>query len=169
MVVVIFSQHSLHVGMARMSKAMLRTTFCYLLLVLSALGQAGQTPKDDSQPNKLIFMERLWNEAQVNRDSRALDAMLGAHFVNTEYDGEVSDRTQFLAGIRDPQFNLSSLTIQDTKVSMYGDSAVVTGTYRTKGTYQGKPYEHIGRFTDTWVFAEGRWQCVASHTSLVKK
>lgn len=145
---------------------MLRTTLCCVLLALPALGQA---PRDDSQPTKLLFMERLWNEAQVNRDARALDAMLGANFVNTEYDGEVSDRATFLAGIRDPQFNLASLTIQDTKVSMYGDSAVVTGTYRTKGTYLGKPYEHVGRFTDTWVFADGRWQCVASHTSLVKK
>jgi hypothetical protein len=52
---------------------------------------------------------------------------------------------------------------------MYADSAVVVGTYHTKGTYEGKPYEHIGRFTDTWVFTEGRWQCVASHTSLLKK
>ncbi len=114
-------------------------------------------------------MERLWNEAQVNRDARSLDAMLGAHFVNTEYDGEVSDRNKFLADIKDPQFNLASLNIQDAKVSMYGDSAVVVGTYRTKGMYAGKPYEHVGRFTDTWVFSDGRWQCVASHTSLVKK
>ena len=114
-------------------------------------------------------MERLWNEAQVNRDSRSLDAMLGANFVNTEYDGEVSDRAKFLSDIKDPHFNLASLTIQDAKVSMYGDSAVVVGTYRTRGTYQGKAYEHVGRFTDTWVFSEGRWQCVASHTSLVKK
>jgi ketosteroid isomerase-like protein len=95
--------------------------------------------------------------------------MLGANFVNTEYDGEVSDRAKFLADIKDPQFNLASLSIQDAKVSMYADSAVVVGTYRTKGTYQGKAYEHVGRFTDTWVFTEGRWQCVASHTSLLKK
>ncbi len=52
---------------------------------------------------------------------------------------------------------------------MYADSAVVVGAYRTKGSYQGKPYEHVGRFTDTWVFLDGRWQCVASHTSLLKK
>jgi ketosteroid isomerase-like protein len=52
---------------------------------------------------------------------------------------------------------------------MYGDSAIVTGIYRSKGTYQGGPYEHIGRFTDTWVYTDGRWQCVASHTSLLKK
>ena len=114
-------------------------------------------------------MEHLWNEAQVNRDSRALDSMIGSAFVNTEWDGEVSDKAKFLADIKDPLFKPASLTIQDLKVSMYGDSAVVAGVYHTKGSYQGKPYEHIGRFTDTWVYTEGRWQCVASHTSLLKK
>lgn len=114
-------------------------------------------------------MEHLWNEAQVNRDARALDGMIGSAFVNTEWDGEVSDKSQFLADIKDPQFKPTSLTIQDVKVSMYADSAVVVGIYRTKGTYQGKPYEHFGRFTDTWVFTEGRWQCAASHTSLLKR
>jgi ketosteroid isomerase-like protein len=149
---------------------MLRAAFCYFLLSIAALSPAAaQKAKDDSQQTKLLVMEHLWNEAQVNRDARALNAMLGTEFVNTEYDGEVSDKTKFLADIKDPHFNLSSLTIQDLKVSMYGDSAVVVGIYHTKGTYQSKPYDHFGRFTDTWAFTEGRWQCVASHTSLLKK
>jgi ketosteroid isomerase-like protein len=147
---------------------MLRTTCC--LLLLASLGQAvAQKSNDDSQQTKLLVMEHLWNEAQVNRDARALDSMIGTNFVNTEYDGEVSDKAKFLADIKDPHFNLTNLTIQDLKVSMYADSAVVVGTYKTKGSYQGKPYEHFGRFTDTWAFTEGRWQCVASHTSLLKK
>jgi ketosteroid isomerase-like protein len=149
---------------------MLRAAFCYFLLSIVALSPAAaQKAKDDSQQTKLLVMEHLWNEAQVNRDAQALNAMLGTEFVNTEYDGEVSDKTKFLADIKDPHFNLSSLTIQDLKVSMYGDSAVVVGIYHTKGTYQSKPYDHFGRFTDTWAFTEGRWQCVASHTSLLKK
>jgi hypothetical protein len=149
---------------------MLRATCCYFLLTIAALASTpAQKAKDDSQQTKLLVMEHLWNEAQVNRDSRALEGMLGAEFVNTEYDGEVSDKAKFLADIKDPHFNLSSLTIQDLKVSMYGDSAVVVGIYHTKGTYLGKPYEHFGRFTDTWAYTEGRWQCVASHTSLLKK
>jgi hypothetical protein len=149
---------------------MLRATcFCLLLALATVAQTSAQKSKDDSQQTKLLVMEHLWNEAQVNRDARALDAMLASEFVNTEYDGEVSDKTKFLADIKDPQFNLSSLTIQDLKVSMYADSAVVIGIYHTRGTYQSKPYEHFGRFTDTWVFTEGRWQCVASHTSLLKK
>jgi ketosteroid isomerase-like protein len=149
---------------------MLRTTCFCLLFSLISLGQAlAQKSRDDSQENKLLVMEHLWNEAQVNRDARALDGMIGEAFVNTEYDGEVSDKSKFLADIKDPQFIPTILTIQDVKVSMYADSAVVVGIYHTRGTYQGKPYEHFGRFTDTWVYTQGRWQCVASHTSLLKK
>jgi len=156
--------------MWRTGKTMLRTTCCYLLLALTSMGQAAaQKSKDDSQETKLLIMEHLWNEAQVNRDAGVLDAMIGSQFVNTEYDGEVSDKSKFLADIKDPQFKPTSLTIQDLKVNMYADSAVVVGIYHTKGTYQNKPYEHFGRFTDTWVYTDGRWQCVASHTSLLKR
>ena len=164
-----FSERSPHVGMWRTSKTMLRSTCCCLLLGLVSMAAVAQKAKDDSQPAKLLVMEHLWNEAQVNHDARALDGMIGASFINTEYDGEVSDKAKFLVDIKDPHFNLTSLTIQDLKVSMYADSAVVAGLYRTKGTYEGKAYEHVGRFTDTWVYTEGRWQCVASHTSLLKK
>jgi ketosteroid isomerase-like protein len=151
------------------SNTMRRVTCCCLLLALAAVGGAAQKSKDDSQETKLLILEHLWNEAQVNRDARVLDAMIGSEFVNTEYDGEVSDKAKFLADIKDPQFKPTSLTIQDLKVNMYADSAVVVGIYHTKGMYQSKPYEHFGRFTDTWVYSEGRWQCVASHTSLLKK
>jgi ketosteroid isomerase-like protein len=153
-----------------MSKTMRRSTGCCLLLAFFLTGHAAaQKTKDDSQQTKLLVMEHLWNEAQVNRDARALDGMIGSAFVNTEWDGEISDKSKFLADIKDPQFKPVSLTIQDLKVSMYADSAVVVGIDHTKGIYQGKPYEHFGRFTDTWVFTEGRWQCAASHTSLLKK
>jgi ketosteroid isomerase-like protein len=149
---------------------MLRTTISCLLVSLVFLGQAAaQKSKDDSQENKLLVMEHLWNQAQLSGDARALDAMIGAQFTDTEYDGEVSDKAKFLADIKDPEYKPSSLAIQDLKVSMYGDAAVVIGIYRAKGLYQARPYDHQGRFTDTWVYTYGRWQCVASHTSLLKK
>ena len=95
--------------------------------------------------------------------------MIGDKFTNTEWDGEVSERGKFLADIADPRFRVSALSIQDLKVIQYRDAAVVTGTYHTKGTFQGKAFEHSGRFTDTWVFENSKWECVASHTSLIQK
>jgi ketosteroid isomerase-like protein len=141
-------------------------TICFLL-ALGSIGLAAQ--QADPRESKLLVLERLWNEAQVNRDSSALEQLVASRFVNTEYDGEVSDKQKFLADIRDPLFKPALATIQDVKVNFFGDTAVVTGVYHTQGTYQGKPYDHIGRFTDTWISDMGKWQCVASHTSLLKK
>jgi hypothetical protein len=143
------------------------TLFCCFLLALGSVQLAAQ--QADPRETKLLVLERLWNEAQVNRDSASLEALISSRFVNTEWDGELSDRQKFLADIKDPRFKPTALTIQDVKMNFFGDTAVVTGIYHTQGSYQGKPYEHLGRFTDTWVFDTGKWQCVASHTSLLKK
>jgi ketosteroid isomerase-like protein len=144
-----------------------RTIFCCFLLVFGSVGLSAQ--QADPREGKLIVFERLWNEAQVNRDASALDQLVSSRFINTEWDGEVSDKQKFLADIKDPRFKPSLATVQDVKMNFFGDAAVVTGIYHTQGTYHGKPYDHVGRFTDTWVLDMGKWQCVASHTSLLKK
>jgi len=142
---------------------------CLLALCLCSPGQNLKKEDSESRENQLIALERLWNEAQIHRDAHALASMIGDKFVNTEWDGEVSERGKFLADIADPRFKALSLNIQDVKVHLYQDSAIVTGIYRAKGSFQGKPYDHLGRFTDTWVFEDAQWKCVASHTSLLQK
>jgi hypothetical protein len=141
---------------------------CSLMLVACSFGQAVQQ-KHDVQTNTLIALERMWNQAQLTRDVGAIRTLLSERFINTEWDGAVSGRDRFLADIRDPRFKPSIMSTEDMKVELYETTAVVTGRYHTKGTSQGKPYDHVGRFTDTWIFVSGSWQCVASHTSLVKQ
>lgn len=148
-------------------KKKMRNLCCCVLLAMSAIGLAAQ--QADPRESKLLVLERLWNEAQVNRDSSALEALVSSRFVNTEWDGELSYKQKFLADIKDPRFKPAALNIQDVKMNFFGDTAVVTGVYHTQGSFQGKPYDHVGRFTDTWVLELGKWQCVASHTSLLKK
>ncbi len=145
---------------------MIRSVCCCLLLTVTAVATAQQSGPREA---KLLVLERLWNEAQVNRDSSALDALVSDRFIDTEWDGDVSNKSKFLADIRDPLFKPTSVNIQEAKVNLFGDTAVITGIYRSRGTYQGKSYDHLGRFTDTWIQENGKWQCVASHTSLLKK
>ena len=146
----------------------MKTTICALLLAAFALGQNSNF-RPDSPEGKLLALEKMWNQAQLLRDADALQVLVAGRFVNTEWDGEVSNRQKFLADISDPKFKPSIMSIQDVQVILYGETAVVTGTYHTKGSYQGKPYDHVGRFTDTWIFENHKWQCVASHTSLIGK
>ena len=115
---------------------MIRNLCCCLLLTLSSLGLAAQ--QADPRESKLLVLERLWNEAQVNRDAPALDALVSSRFVNTEWDGEVSDKQKFLADIKDPHFKPTIANIQDVKMNFFGDTAVVTGIYHTAGHVPGQ-------------------------------
>ena len=147
---------------------MIKPAICVLLFSACAFAQ-NRPPEAAAQEERLVVLERLWNDAQVHRDAHALQALIADRFINTEYDGEVSERDKFLADIKDPEFKPSMMNIRDVKVNVFRDTAIVTGIYHAKGTYATKAYEHTGRFTDTWIFEDGKWLCVASHTSLLKK
>jgi len=143
---------------------------CPILLVAAAMGGYAQAPADfAARKASIVALERMWNEVQVDRDAHAIAAMIGDRFVNTEFNGEVSNRSKFLADFAHPEFKPSLMKIDNVDVEVYGTTAIVTGDYHTKGVYNGKPYEHFGRFTDTWVFQDAKWLCVASHSSLKNK
>lgn len=142
----------------------------FVLLVLMPLVGAQSQPSDPAaEESKLIALENAWNQAQLHHDGKALDSVLGDKFVYTDYDGTVMNKAKFLADLKDPSYRASVIANQDVKVNLYQNAAVVIGTYHTKGTYKGKPFEHNGRFTDTWIYQNDRWQCVASHTNLISK
>jgi Domain of unknown function (DUF4440) len=128
---------------------------------------AETTPSADE--HKLIALENAWNQAQLHHDAGSLDSLMAEHFVYTDYDGTFMDKTGYMADIRDPNFRATLIENEDVKVYMYPGAAIVAGIYHTKGTYKGKPFDHRGRFTDTWIYQNNLWQCVASHTNLLSK
>jgi ketosteroid isomerase-like protein len=128
----------------------------------------GQTSGGDSHKSTLIALERMWDRAQIAHDASALLNVVDDNFVNTEWDGSVANKDQFLAAVKNPLVKVEVSQIETTQVTLHGNTAIVTGTYRTKGNRQGKPYDHFARFTDTWIFQENRWQCIAAHASLIQ-
>jgi ketosteroid isomerase-like protein len=146
---------------------MSRPFFLALALLSASLPRTlAQTDGDES---KIIAFENLWNQMQVAHDADAMEKMLDPDFVLTDYDGSVLNRAQFLASIRDKSNQLTSEVSSDMKLHRHGDTVVVIGSTHEKGTVKGKPYEHHGRFTDTWIKRNSQWLCIASQLSLIPK
>ena len=124
---------------------------------------------EHADESKILALENAWNQAQLHHNSTVVASMLPDTFIYTDYDGTVMNKTQFLADLMDTSYQATMVENENVKVFTYEGAAVVIGTYHTKGTYKGRPFEHWGRFTDTWVFEKKLWQCVASHTTLIKK
>ena len=141
---------------------------CWLVLFLGCipLTQA-QAPHATATDSKLIALENAWNQAQIRHDTRVLNSLVGEHFIYTDTDGSTMDKSQFLRDAQNPDYKATSATNDQWKIDVYDNTAVVSGRYHTRGTNKGKPFDHYGRFTDTWIFIKGEWQCVASHTTLI--
>jgi ketosteroid isomerase-like protein len=146
----------------------MRFTLCFLLL--SSMLTARDPGKDaDADAGKPIALENAWNQAQLYHDAKALNNLVSDEFVYTDFDGTVMNKGQFLADLKDPNYRASVIANEDVRVISYPSLAIVVGTYHTKGTYKRQPFEHYGRFTDTWLYQNSKWECVASHTTLLKK
>lgn len=140
-----------------------------LLLALSSLPLAQNSSKVEGDETKIIALENLWNQIQLNHDADAMGKMLDDDFVFTDYDGTVMSKGQFLESIRDKSYQLTVEASENMKLHRHGDTVVVTGATHEKGTFKGRPYQHQGRFTDTWMKKNGQWLCIASQLSLISK
>jgi ketosteroid isomerase-like protein len=138
----------------------MKMVFCWLLLSSLAHGAgcpAGQ-PKD---PATLVQIEQVWLRAQEQHDMAALSCILADEFEEAAFDGTLIDRRTTLANAATPStvhFELSDLHAQ-----AYGDFAYVRGIGGIR-TEDGK-FHRKNRFTDVFVYRDGRWQCVAGHES----
>jgi ketosteroid isomerase-like protein len=140
-----------------------------LLLILASLALVQNVSMAQGDETKIIALENLWNQMQLNHDADAMGKLLDEDFVFTDYDGTVMSKEQFLESIRDKSYQLTIEASENMKLHRHGDTVVVIGATHEKGTYKGKPYQHQGRFTDTWMKKNGQWLCIASQLSLISK
>jgi len=91
-------------------------------------------------------------------DGRRFDELLADDFLNSNPDGSLVDRAQFLAQIARPA-TISNREANDVRVRVMGDFAIIHArtTYMHEGGRAG-----AGRYTDIWARREGRWLCVAA-------
>lgn len=118
---------------------------------------------------ELTKLEQQWDAALVAVDIPALKAIMAEEFIGTSDDGETYTREEGIKDLQDKTDVISAADSSELKVMVYGNTAVVTGVWTAKEENKGKDVSGAHRFTDTWVKRDGRWQCVASHTSLIKK
>jgi len=140
-----------------------------LFLMMSSLVLLSYSQSNLSyDEGRLLALENAWNQAEQNKDVGTLDQLLAPQLVYIDYDGSLQSKQEFLATARATDLHPEQITNEQQSAHVFGDCAVITGVYRERGIYKGKPYTRRGRFTDTWVKINGTWQCVASQSTLIQ-
>ena len=144
---------------------------CPMLLLATMVSPVAMNAQSaqDSDSARVLALETLWNQAEVAKDAAALDHLLADDFTYVDIDGSLQNKAEFLDGIKHPVEHIEIIGNDSLKTHVYRDTVIVSGTYHEKGTLNGKPYVHRGRFTDTWVRQGSSWMCVASHSTLIQR
>ena len=136
-----------------------------LALAVAAQAHAPAQTQAGSDEQELVKLENDWLQAFFENDGAFADRFLAEDYIGTDEHGNVKDKTQEIAEIKAGAHLSTSGVLDNIKVRVYGDAAVVTGRRIMKGLFQGKEYRSPYLWTDIFIKRGGRWQCVASHVS----
>lgn len=126
---------------------------------------AGQ--KGGSAEQELLKVGKEYEEAIVRGDAAAYDRIMADDYTFTSPTGEVSDKAREIERTKSGDVKFESGRADDVRTRIYGDTAVVTGLWISKGKYKGQDFSGKDRFTTVFVKRGGRWQLVAEHVTSV--
>ena len=127
----------------------------------------GQISSSD-EGSHILALDNSWNRALERTDTKALDMLLADNFVSIDIDGSMQTKREFLASLKSTSYHAPSQSVtEQSKVDVYGSSALVLGIFRTQSKVKGRSITRRERFLDTWVNLNGTWRCVASVAVLI--
>ena len=137
-------------------------------LCCSSFAQSKEKPSSGTEQTVMRIERELLN-AVLKGDASANERYLADTYVFTGPDGTVENKAQAIADLKSGDLKLQSASLDNAKVQVYGDTAVVTYSSNDKGTFKGKDISGKTRWTDVFVNQNGRWQLVASHGTMLPK
>jgi ketosteroid isomerase-like protein len=152
-------------------KKLLSLMIALCVVSCSALAQtpAAKSAKSGSDQETLKQIEHDWDAADTKTDVAALDRLLASDFVQINLNGQLETKAQRLAALKSGERKFESKTINDMKVQLLGDVAIVYGLSTTKGTLQCRDMSGQFRWTDVFAKRNGRWQAVTTQSTKVVK
>ena len=118
---------------------------------------------------ELLKLENAFAEAIVNNDLESIRRLVADDWIIIDPNGEIVDRTRFFEVIKSGVLTHDMMESKDSRVRVYGDSAVVSAVTRTKGKFMGHDFSTQERATDVFVKRDGRWRCVLTHLTRVRE
>ncbi len=148
-----------------MKRLIIAVGLAVLVFAAGAQSQTSGETKAGTVEQELLNLMQDWMNAEVKADMAFLDAFITEDCVITDPSGAVWTKAQFLGGLKSGEGAVLSFVLDNMKVRVYGEAAVVNGRMTAEQTFKGQDISGQYQCTDVFIKKAGRWQCVAIHLS----
>ena len=147
-----------------MPRKMLLNLALYVLATTGFIAPPSSLAADQGKvEQELMKIERDWCSADVKGDVAAVSAILSDDYADVLLTGKVANKAQVLADVKTDKATVCDVDMLNVRV--YGDAAVVVGRTTVKSVSFNGQY----MYTDTYIRRDGRWTCVSSQGTEIKK
>src|SRR5271170_5857667 len=120
-----------------------------LLCGISVCGFAQESAEGGTAAT-IRSLEHAWAEGQSRNDNGVLDMIFDNSLVYVEY-GKLVSKGDYLLRVKAAGPEISQIIMEPMTVRIFGDTAIVVGSYREREVKSGKAAVKRWRFVDTWV------------------
>ena len=135
------------------------------ILVMSSLNHTAHASDAQQDTVQLLALEKVWNDAHIQGNADALDALWAQELTVTVPGMRVLTKSDSLMFFRSGRMKFQRYETSDVKVQIFKDAAVVTGRLLRARTISGKEIVDDWRFTKVYIRSSGQWRVVAWHAS----
>jgi ketosteroid isomerase-like protein len=140
---------------------------CAVLLVACSTVGPPSSQSRAADEEAVLRAEHEWVNVTLKGDVDAFSSFLADDYVALLTGARIRDKASWVSGLKVGTTTYQSVELSNLRVHLYGDTAVVFGDYTQKGTSGGKDNTAGGKYINTWIKRNGRWQVVASGFSRI--
>jgi uncharacterized protein (TIGR02246 family) len=119
-------------------------------------------PPSRAAEQEIRDLEERINAAVVSGDLHVFELLLADDFTHTNQAGIFRTRAQWLANHKPGQSPYTRYDVDELRIRVYGDTAIVTARTTPKGQdSRGKPITGQFRYLRVWAKRDGKWRAVA--------
>jgi ketosteroid isomerase-like protein len=114
------------------------------------------------EPSPLAAEQQFFS-ALIRSDAEALDRILGDDFLLIDVmTGSEVKKPDLLAVLRSSQLKFEAIEPLESRVHLYGITAVITGRTRMSGRFGEAPFTASSRYTHVFVKEQSQWRLVSA-------
>ena len=115
---------------------------------------------DESSP---LQAEQQFFAALIRADVKGLDSILGEDFLLIDVmTGSEITKSALLAVVGSGQLKFDAIEQLESRLRMYGETAVVTGRTQMSRRFDERPFTASSRYTHVYVKGQSQWQLVSA-------
>ncbi len=116
---------------------------------------------------EVLRLADAWATAELRGDTAFLERTLVDDFIGIGPLGFILTKQEWLARHQSGDLKYESFTLDEVKVRVYNDAAVLTGRQVQNGAYRGNSIQAQFRTTLVFVQQQGQWRLASLQLSTI--